>query len=73
MQNALLMNTSPFKDILLENLAGVEMLKQLTVSTDPEMKFRILLVRWMFTHGFLESEFPATERYSNSESHDEHD
>lgn len=41
----------------------MEYYKQLTLSKDPLIKRRILLAKWMYVQGFLNTDFPPTERY----------
>jgi hypothetical protein len=50
-------------DIVLEQLAGLEMYAMMKNSEDPEVRRRVLLGKWFYIQGFLNEVFPPTERF----------
>lgn len=50
-------------DVVMESLAGVELYQVLKTSGDPSTQRKILVTKWMYVHGFLNKDFPLTEKY----------
>jgi hypothetical protein len=50
-------------DVVMESLVGMELYGELRRSTDLAVQRRVLIAKWMYIQGFLNSDFPAVERY----------
>ena len=47
-------------DPMIEQVVGYEIYQAIQRSDCPEANRRILIVKFLYIHGFLESDFPAT-------------
>ena len=55
-------------DIMMESLVGIEMYKLYKKDVNNKDKqHRILLCKWLYTHGFVNEDFPVTARYVPTE------
>lgn len=50
-------------DTILEMLMGLEHLKNMKQKGDEDIQRRMLVVQWLYTHGFVDEEFPPVERF----------
>lgn len=48
---------------VMETLIGLEAFKTIRNGNNKELQKRVLVISWMFVHGFLEEEFPLTQRF----------
>ena len=55
-------------DSMMESLVGIEMYKLYKSDlSDTEKQHRILLCKWIYTHGFINEDFPASTTYVPTE------
>jgi len=50
-------------DLVIETIAGMEAHLAMKVSNDPLVQRRVLVAKWLYTQGFLTTDFPAQERF----------
>ena len=50
-------------DILMEQIAGIEIYALMKSSGDALHRRRILVAKWLYTQGFLRAQFPATQQF----------
>lgn len=60
-------------DIIIETLLGLESYRALREHADPADLHRLLICKWIYVQGFLNNDFPATERYVPAHLQDELD
>lgn len=50
-------------DLVIETIAGLEAHLAMKASSDPLVQRRVLVAKWLYTQGFLTTDFPALERF----------
>lgn len=50
-------------DLVIETIAGMEAHLVMKASSDPLVQRRVLVAKWLYTQGFLTTDFPALERF----------